>query len=66
MSVASRVETSISLEPDEIVEEARALHAEYAQRTDEELAEDLSPPAFYERMTRREDVSEILRRLAKA
>lgn len=49
----------------DVLEEARALQEAYRHDPDRH-EDDRSPHAFYERATEREDVREILRRLAKA
>lgn len=48
----------------DVLEEARALQEAY-RRDPERHEDDPSPQAFYERVTERADVREILRRLAK-
>jgi len=65
--VAKAVPTRETTEPttEEIVQEARALREEY-RHDPERRADGRSPQAFYERVVEREDVREILRRLANA
>ena len=50
---------------EEILKEARAIREEY-QRDPERTDDEKSPQAFYERVVERDDIREILRRLAKA
>jgi hypothetical protein len=56
---------SIEWPLDSIVDEARTLRDDHVQRAYDEDSGDGSPQAFFEKSVGRDDVREILRRLAK-
>lgn len=62
--VAPREQTTGDQPVQALVSEVRALRDQLVEREEQDLQQDQSPQAFYERSVARDDVREILKRLA--